>query len=1409
MRLSHHGPGRTCPLDGRALALVAAAAAISWAGGAHAAPVSAQPSGVSLFGSAWQRQEARVNTFTFSSQDHTALDLYPDGSAVVAWDSRRQEHGTYGIYLQRFDATGRAIGGETHVNAYTRNMQMYPSVAVDGCGGTWVAWQSFGQDASMDAIVARRFDADFTGSTNEILVNQRTKGQQTGVVVVADSTGRATFVWTTPGDSVRSTRVVARQFDRNGKPLGDEFTLSGQAPAGAERLPSVAADGNDRVIVVWALTDADSRPLGIRGRVLSPEGKPVTPQLDLTPRGSGGIEPSIAAAADGSFAVAWLTPTGEDYSVWMRRFDITGQPLTAASRVSDPQHRHVSGAAVAMASDGRIVVSFNALDAGGRRSDVFARFCDTQGAPTGACLRVNRQAAGTQRLAPASGKQRVSWGAGDRLAFTWSGDSGQGDKNAANLTMLVPDGVSYRLVPVDSAATRPAPPARPARPHMPPTYDPDSIPDLPFGGDTEPFLRDQGRSFIGIINSGWTPPDPHLAVGPDHLVAVTNGAIAFFTKDGVNQFQDQLEGSGGFWGSEGATGFVFDPEAFYDALSGRFFVMAAEGYAPGDRSYALVAVSDDSDPNGSWHKYRLETTDLAGDLFDSPNMSVDDDTLYLTGDGFGLGPNYPVYTFDKASFLAGNPPAIARTLTVSTTTQSAGIPPVVDDDPPAMYMIEHAEGSSRNTVRLIALLDSLGAPYVTTHTLTVPSYGWPVDPPQQGTSIRPILFDARFWSVDYSNGSLWAVHHVGNPVRARWYEIAMNGWPESGSDPALVQTGEIAADPGVHTFFPSIAADAAGNAVITTARSSSDEFISMCHTHRTSADVLGQLQPLEFVKQSTDAYAVDRWGDYSGSAADPSQSGTFWGLHEYTPGGNSWNTWIAEFTVQAANDACENASVAENGVYYGTTANATNDGVASCGSSSSSADVWYSFTPAFDGPLTVTTCGSSFDTVLSVHTSCPGDTDNELACNDNNDECGEGSPHSSLTVPLTAGNTCLIRVAGHDGERGDFVLNVDGPIDDSPPSPDPMTFEIPPSAAGITRIEMTATTATDTYSPPVEYQFDYVPGPGGGGTDSAWQLSEMHTDPGLQINTVYTYRVRARDALNNTTAFSNPEAAYTLADTPGPPSVADADADSMTLDVDPAGNPPYTEFAINCASTTDGAWHEMYVDASGQPSAAPIWQTDDQWGVVTLSGLPTGVEYCWQVVARNGDGVATPYGQRACDETIAAKVDIARSCRTHGDAGEFCLDLGIGDGPRFTGDNVECRVGSVGELEFDVSFPVDQFAASVSCAVHSDYAPAVTSIADGSAVLRLQFDPPLPAGDCCSIEFTGHVSDTYAIATLEGSVDRDLIVNTLDFSTVKARFGQSANEDNFVYDVNADGIINTLDSSAIKARFGDSLSQCP
>lgn len=132
---------------------------------------------------------------------------------------------------------------------------------------------------------------------------------------------------------------------------------------------------------------------------------------------------------------------------------------------------------------------------------------------------------------------------------------------------------------------------------------------------------------------------------------------------------------------------------------------------------------------------------------------------------------------------------------------------------------------------------------------------------------------------------------------------------------------------------------------------------------------------------------------------------------------------VATTTTSAmANDDCIDAFVAVIDTYIGETSTATNDGSASCGASDSSPDVWYEYTAAEDGTLTVGCCASAFDTVLSLHSGCPGTTANQIACND--DGCGLMSMASADVV---TGDILYIRIAGFAGSNGDYTLTLTGP----------------------------------------------------------------------------------------------------------------------------------------------------------------------------------------------------------------------------------------------------------------------------------------------------------------------------------------------------------------------------------------------
>jgi GH35 family endo-1,4-beta-xylanase len=107
-----------------------------------------------------------------------------------------------------------------------------------------------------------------------------------------------------------------------------------------------------------------------------------------------------------------------------------------------------------------------------------------------------------------------------------------------------------------------------------------------------------------------------------------------------------------------------------------------------------------------------------------------------------------------------------------------------------------------------------------------------------------------------------------------------------------------------------------------------------------------------------------------------------------------------------------------------------------------------------------------------------------------------------------------------------LLTNLEEPVpDETPPTPNPMTWFSAPAATGPSSITMTATTADDD-TPPVQYYFECT---NHGDANSSWQTSPTYIAQGLSPSTQYTFKVRARDSavVPNVTGWSGTASATT------------------------------------------------------------------------------------------------------------------------------------------------------------------------------------------------------------------------------------------------------------------------------------------
>lgn len=124
-----------------------------------------------------------------------------------------------------------------------------------------------------------------------------------------------------------------------------------------------------------------------------------------------------------------------------------------------------------------------------------------------------------------------------------------------------------------------------------------------------------------------------------------------------------------------------------------------------------------------------------------------------------------------------------------------------------------------------------------------------------------------------------------------------------------------------------------------------------------------------------------------------------------------------------SNDECVNAIPIGDVSIAGTTLGSTIS-TNGCGLSGLTIDVWYSYTAQRSGLLALSTCGSSYDSSITLYASCAL-LQNQIACNDDAPQgspCGYGTHDAYLTYPIVAGQTYKIRISGFSASQGAFWL---------------------------------------------------------------------------------------------------------------------------------------------------------------------------------------------------------------------------------------------------------------------------------------------------------------------------------------------------------------------------------------------------
>jgi len=344
---------------------------------------------------------------------------------------------------------------------------------------------------------------------------------------------------------------------------------------------------------------------------------------------------------------------------------------------------------------------------------------------------------------------------------------------------------------------------------------------------------------------------------------------------------------------------------------------------PVDSSRILLAVSDDSNPNGTWYYTSMDsklTINNSDSWADYPGFAVDEEAVYVTANmlAFGGGntgqrlwivAKEPFYSGGTATSNVYDPSTLAA-LPGYRTTQPAHM---FGDAPGDLgtFLVQAAREYTDGTdaLAVIRVDDPLGSPtfsniFISLGDVHDSTVAWP-GAPQLGTTTTiqsGNMANSALHAV-WRDDALWATNMVVPPsgpdkgqTTAHWYKIDTSDL----NAPTLADQGNVGGEDivsGAHTYWPTIAVDDWGNMAMGFALSSSKNYAGAYYTGRRPFDAPGTVRKPGVLKAGEDYYVrtfgtgSNRWGDYAGLSVDPSDEVTFWAYNEYAlPRGTAGST---------------------------------------------------------------------------------------------------------------------------------------------------------------------------------------------------------------------------------------------------------------------------------------------------------------------------------------------------------------------------------------------------------------------------------------------------------------------------------------------------------------------------------------
>lgn len=329
--------------------------------------------------------ETQVNTTTASSQDTSVVTGLADGGWLVCWTSYDQDGSATGLYQQRYNRAGEAVGTEQRVNSTVEDYQLNASVTSLADGGWLVCWESYAQDGSGYGVYQQRFTAGGLTSGEETRVNTQTTGSQNTATVTALADGGWLVSWMAYSEDGLQSDILQQRYSSAGLPVGTETTVNSSSGT-LQESPQTTALLDGGWLVTWHAPQADGNATDIFQQRYAANGNAVAGETRVNSTVTDyQLNASTCALADGGWLVCWesYNQDGSGYGVYQQRYNAQGIAQGAEVRVNSFTSGSQGTPSVAALPDGGWVVSWTSYEQEETTSGIFQQRYSAAGTPVG------------------------------------------------------------------------------------------------------------------------------------------------------------------------------------------------------------------------------------------------------------------------------------------------------------------------------------------------------------------------------------------------------------------------------------------------------------------------------------------------------------------------------------------------------------------------------------------------------------------------------------------------------------------------------------------------------------------------------------------------------------------------------------------------------------------------------------------------------------------------------------------------------------------------------------------------------------------------------------------------------------------------------------------------------------------